>query len=181
TGVVLAAKSPQRVRSLVIVNGTARMLWAPDYPAGVDIGLANPFMTVGLEPDAVEKGFDALEIVAPTVSRDDAFRTWWDLAGNRAASPTMAGAVTKVVADSDVRDTLADVAVPTLIVHRDQARFSAVEHGRYLAHHIAGSRYVELPGPDSLYWTDDAASVLDEVEEFITGLRGFEAERVLTT
>jgi class 3 adenylate cyclase len=181
TGLVLAAESPQRVRSLVIVNGTARMLWAPDYPAGVDIGLANPFMTVGLEPDAVEKGFDALEIVAPTVSRDDAFRTWWDLAGNRAASPTMARAVTKMVADSDVRDTLANIAVPTLIVHRDQARFIAVGHGRYLAEHIAGSRYVELPGTDSLYWTGDAAPVLDEIEEFITGVRGFEAERVLTT
>jgi len=181
TGLVLAAESPQRVRSLVIVNGAARMLWAPDYPAGVDIGLTDPFMTVGLEPDAVEKGFDALEIVAPTVSRDDAFRTWWDLAGNRAASPTMARAVTKMVADSDVRDTLANITVPTLIVHRDQSRFIAVGHGRYLAEHIAGSRYVELPGPDSLYWTGDAAPVLDEVEEFITGVRGFEAERVLTT
>jgi class 3 adenylate cyclase len=181
TGLVLAAESPQRVRSLVIVNGTARMLWAPDYPAGVDIGLADPFMTVGLEPDAVEKGFDALEIVAPTVARDDAFRTWWDLAGNRAASPTMARAVTKMVTDSDVRDTLSNITVPTLIVHRSQSRFIAVGHGRYLAEHIAGSRYVELPGLDSLYWTGDAAPVLDEVEEFITGVRGFEAERVLTT
>ena len=181
TGLVLAAESPHRVRSLVIVNGTARMLWAPDYPAGVDTGLADPFMTVGMEPDAVEKGFDALEIVAPTVSRDDAFRTWWDLAGNRAASPTMARAVTKMVADSDVRDTLTNITLPTLIVHRHQARFIPVGHGRYLAEHIAGSRYVELPGPDSLYWTGDAAPVLDEVEEFITGVRGFEAERVLTT
>ena len=181
TGLVLAANSPQRVRSLVIVNGAARMLWAPDYPAGVDVGLADPFMTVGLEPDAVEKGFDALEIVAPTVSRNEAFRTWWDLAGNRAASPTMARAVTKMVAEADVRDTLANIAVPTLIVHRDQASFIAVGHGRYLAEHIAGSRYVELPGRDSLYWTGDAAPVLDEIEEFITGVRGFEAERVLTT
>jgi class 3 adenylate cyclase len=181
TGLVLAANHPQRVRSLVIVNGAARMVWAPDYPVGVDLGLADPFMTVGLEPDAVEKGFDALEIVAPTVSRDDAFRTWWDLAGNRAASPTMARAVTKMVAEADVRDTLANIVVPTLIVHRDQAIFVAVGHGRYLAEHIAGSRYVELPGRDSLYWTGDAAPVLDEIEEFITGVRGFEAERVLTT
>ena len=181
TGLVLAANSPQRVRSLVIVNGAARMLWAPDYPAGVDVGLADPFMTVGLEPDAIEKGFDALEIVAPTVSRDEAFRTWWDLAGNRAASPTMARAVTKMVAEADVRNTLANIAVPTLIVHRDQASFIAVGHGRYLAEHIAGSRYVELPGRDSLYWTGDAAPVLDEIEEFSTGVRGFEAERVLTT
>jgi class 3 adenylate cyclase len=181
TGLVLAANYPQRVRSLVIVNGAARMLWAPDYPAGADVGLADGFMTVGMEPDAVEQGFDTLEIIAPSVSRDDAFRTWWDLAGNRAASPTMARAVTKMVAEADVRDTLAHITVPTLIVHRDASSFIAVEHGRYLAEHIAGSHYVELPGADSLYWTDDAAPVLDEIEEFITGVRGFEAERVLTT
>jgi class 3 adenylate cyclase len=181
TGLVLAAKYPQRVRSLVIVNGAARMVWAPDYPVGADVGLANPFMTIGMEPDAVDKGFDLLEIIAPTVARDDAFRTWWDLAGNRAASPTMARAVTQMVADTDVRDTLADIRVPTLIVHRDQTTFIAVGHGRYLADHIADSRYVELPGHDSLYWTDNAQPVLDEIEEFITGMRGgSDAERVLT-
>jgi len=57
-----------------------------------------------------------------------------------------------------------------------------VEHGRYLAEHIAGSRYVELPGTDSLHWVGDAAPMLDEIEEFITGVRGgLDAERVLTT
>jgi class 3 adenylate cyclase len=158
------------------------MAWASDYPVGVDVGLANPFMTVGVEPDAVEQGFDALEIVAPSVARDDAFRTWWDLAGNRAASPSMARAVTTAVAGADVRDSLAEISVPTLIVHRDQARFIPVGHGRYLAEHIAGSHYLEFPGHDSLYWTDDAQPVLDEIEEFITGVRsGFDAERVLTT
>ena len=31
----------------------------------------------------------------------------------------------------------------TLILHRDNSRFVPVGHGRYLAEHIAGSRYVE--------------------------------------
>ena len=101
--------------------------------------------------------------------------------GQQGCVADMARAVTKMVAEADVRDTLANHRVPTLIVHRDQASFVAVGHGRYLAEHIAGSRYVELPGRDSLYWTGDAAPVLDEIEEFITGVRGFEAERVLTT
>jgi class 3 adenylate cyclase len=61
-------------------------------------------------------------------------------------------------------------------------QFIPVGHGRYLAEHIAGSRYVELPGADSLYWVGDAAPMLDEIEEFITGVRGgSDAERVLTT
>jgi class 3 adenylate cyclase len=182
TALVLAVEYPKRVRSLVIVNGTARLLWAPDYPVGADVGLADPFMTVAQEPDAVEQGFDALGFIAPTVAGDDAFRTWWDLAGNRAASPSMSRAVTKTVAEADERDALARVTVPTLILHRDRSTFVPVGQGRYLADHIAGSRYVELPGVDALYWVGDTAPMLDEIEEFITGVRGgFHAERVLTT
>ena len=84
SGLVLAADHPERVRSLVIVNGAARVLWAPDYPVGVDASAADPFSTVALDPDAVEQGFDVLKFIAPSVAADDAFRRWWDLAGNRA-------------------------------------------------------------------------------------------------
>jgi class 3 adenylate cyclase len=181
-GLVLAADYPERVRSMVIVNGAARVLRAPDYPFGAEPRTAGRFQTVAIETDAVEQGFDLLGIVAPTVADDDAFRAWWDLAGHRAASPSMARAVTKMVTESDVRDTLARISAPTLILHRADVTFIPVGHGRYLAEHIAGSRYVELPGADSLYWVGDTAPMLDEIEEFITGVRGgFDAERVLTT
>jgi len=182
TGLVLAAEHPERVRSLVIVNGASRLMWAPDYPIGTDPTRADPFTTVAIEPDAVEQGFDVLEIVAPTMARDEAFRAWWDQAGNRAASPSMARAVTGAMVASDVRDALPRITAPTLIVHRCDCRFVPVEHGRYLAAHIAGSRYVELPGADALHWVGDTGPMLDEIEEFITGVRGgFDAERVLTT
>ena len=182
TGLVLAAEHPGRVRSLVIVNGAARLMWAPDYPIGTDPTRADRFTTVAIEPDAVEQGFDVLEIVAPTMARDEAFRAWWDQAGNRAASPSMARAVTGAMVASDVRDALPRITAPTLIVHRSDCRFVPVEHGRYLAAHIAGSRYVELPGADALHWVGDTGPMLDEIEEFITGVRGgFDAERVLTT
>ena len=182
TGLVLAAEHPGRVRSLVIVNGAARLMWAPDYPIGTDPTRADRFTTVAIEPDAVEQGIDVLEIVAPTMARDEAFRAWWDQAGNRAASPSMARAVTGAMVASDVRDALPRITAPTLIVHRSDCRFVPVEHGRYLAAHIAGSRYVELPGADALHWVGDTGPMLDEIEEFITGVRGgFDAERVLTT
>jgi class 3 adenylate cyclase len=182
SGLVLAADFPERVRNLVLINGSARALWAPDYPIGTQVDFSEPFMTVAVEPDAVEQGFDTLGILAPSVADDDAFRTWWDLAGNRAASPSMARAVARIVTESDVRDVLPRITVPVLVMHRDSSRFIPVEHGRYLAEHIAGSRYVELPGADALYWVGDTAPVLDEIEEFVTGVRGgFEGERVLTT
>jgi class 3 adenylate cyclase len=181
-GLVLAADYPERVRSLVVVNGAARTLWAPDYPVGAQLRTANPFSTVALETDAVERGFDVLRSVAPSVAGDDAFRAWWDLAGNRAGSPSMARAVSKVVTGADVRESLARISAPTLILHRVDSGFIPVGHGHYLAEHIAGSRFVELPGADALYWVGDTAPILDEIEEFITGVRGgSDVERVLST
>ena len=181
-GLVLAADYPERVRSLVVVNGAARVLWAPDYPVGAQAGRADPFMTVALEPDAVDQGFDVPRVLAPSVARNDAFRAWWDLAGNRAGPPSMARAVSKVVTESDVREALARISAPTLILHRVGSIFVPVGHGHYLAEHIAGSRFVELPGADVLYWVGDTAPMLDEIEEFITGMRGgSDAERVFTT
>jgi class 3 adenylate cyclase len=182
SGLVLAADYPERVRSLVIVNGAARVLWGPDYEVGVLASAADPFSSVAMEPDAIEQGFDVLAFIAPTIAGDDAFRAWWDAAGNRAASPSMARAVSDVVAAADVRDKLASITAPTLILHRADAAFVASGHGRYLAEHIQGARYVELPGADSLHWVGETATMLDEIEEFITGVRGgFDAERVLTT
>jgi class 3 adenylate cyclase len=182
SGMVLAADYPERVRSLVIVNGAARVLWAPDFEAGAQVTTANPFTTIAIDPDAVEQGFDVLSVVAPSVAGNEAFRAWWDSAGNRAASPSMARAVTQAITDSDVRDKLAHITVPTLILHREDSQFVRVAHGRYLAEHIPNVRYVELPGADALHWVGDTGPVLDEIAEFITGVRGgFEAERVLTT
>jgi class 3 adenylate cyclase len=179
---VLAADYPERVNSLVIANGAARTLWAPDYPIGAEIDAADPFTTVGIEPDAVEQGFDVLGIIAPSVAEDNAFRAWWDMAGNRAASPSMARAFIKKIRDADVRDTLERITVPTLILHRDNPNFSPVGHAHYLAERIAGSHFVQLPGEDALYWVGDTAPMLDEIEEFITGVRGgSDAERLLTT
>jgi class 3 adenylate cyclase len=182
TGLVLAADYPDRVHSLVIINGGARTLYAPDYPMGSQVDTIDLYATVGIDPDAVDQGFDILGIIAPGVAGDDAFRAWWDAAGNRAASPSMARAMIKTIREADVRDTLPRVTAPTLILHRTDSQFTPVEHGRYLAEHIAGARLVELPGDDTLYWVGNTAPMLDEIEEFVTGMRGgSEAERLLTT
>jgi class 3 adenylate cyclase len=135
-----------------------------------------------MEPDAVEQGFDVLDLIAPSVSHDDAFRAWWDAAGNRAASPSMARRSNQALVDADLRDKLPYITSRTLIIHRADSQFVTVGHGRYLAEHIACAHYVEVPGADTLYWVGDTAPILSEIEEFITGKRGgSDPERVLTT
>jgi hypothetical protein len=60
-------------------------------------------------------------------------------------------------------------------------RIVPVQHARYLAEHIPGARYVELPGCDHLWWVD-GDDMLDEVESFLTGsTTAFEPDRVLAT
>jgi pimeloyl-ACP methyl ester carboxylesterase len=130
TALTLAAEHPDRVRSLVIVNSAARALWAPDYPAGAESSRSEPFSTVAIEPDAVERGIDVLRIIAPSVADDMGFRSWWDRAGNRAASPSMARAMSKTVAGIDVRDALPRIVAPTLILHRADARRDRGIHHR---------------------------------------------------
>jgi DNA-binding SARP family transcriptional activator/pimeloyl-ACP methyl ester carboxylesterase len=181
-GILLAATHPDRVSSLIIVNGTARIPRADDYPQGIPQGLLDEFLDLNFEPDAVDRGYDSLDFFAPSVARDPAFRAWWTRAGNRGAGPATAKLLDRVRFHADVRAVLPLVRVPTLVLHRrDDAAFQ-VGHGRYLADHIPNAKYVELPGADDLYWVGDTARMLDEIEEFLTGVRpGGDIDRVLAT
>jgi class 3 adenylate cyclase len=53
---------------------------------------------------------------------------------------------------------------------------------RYMAARIPRSKLVELHGTDHLPWGDDSDAILDEIEEFLTGVRrSAEHDRVLAT
>jgi len=72
--------------------------------------------------------------------------------------------------------------VPTLVLYRVGDMDAKVEEGCWIASRIPGARFVELEGEDHLPWVGDQDAVLDEVEEFLTGVRrGPEPDRVLAT
>jgi pimeloyl-ACP methyl ester carboxylesterase/DNA-binding CsgD family transcriptional regulator len=168
-GVLLAASHPERVDALVIVNGTARLARAPDYPVGIPDWILERFLAINMEPDAIEQGLDYLAAAGPSVANDGAFRSWWRRAGNRGASPSTARAIQSVYVWADVRPLLPILDVPTLVIHRRDNDVVRPGHGRYLAEHIPGAAYVELPGGDDLYWVGDTGTMLDEIEAFVTG------------
>jgi class 3 adenylate cyclase/pimeloyl-ACP methyl ester carboxylesterase len=182
-GITLAATRPERLANLVVLNGSARLLWAPDYPAGIPLRLFDRQVDHFFETDAVESGFDNVALWAPSLADDDEFRAWFDRSGNLGATPAMAAAMIHEVYRTDVRHLLPDVGVPTLVIDRiDIPSPIGPEHGRYIADRIPGAVYRGLPGIDSLYWVGDSGPVLDEIEEFLTGARsGAGAERVLAT
>jgi hypothetical protein len=84
----------------------------------------------------------------------------------------------------DVRQVLPTIGVPTLVLHRSGDLSVKVEHGRYLARHIKGAKYVEFVSPDHLPWVGDSNSILAEIETFLTGQRReveSESDRVLAS
>jgi class 3 adenylate cyclase len=82
----------------------------------------------------------------------------------------------------DVRDVLSSIRVPTLVMHRTDDLDVNLEEGRFIASQISGAKFVELEGRDHFVFAGDQDSVLDEIQEFLTGARPIpEPHRALLT
>jgi Adenylate and Guanylate cyclase catalytic domain len=115
-------------------------------------------------------------------SADAALRAQIATFFRRSASPGAALALLRMNTQIDVRGVLPAVRVPTLVLHRTGDLDANVEEGRWIAGQIPGARFVELPGSDHVPWVGDTDLLVDEVEEFLTGIRrGSEPDRVLAT
>src|SRR5207302_4354536 len=92
------------------------------------------------------------------------------------ASPGMVRRCLEVMGDLDIRAVLPSIRVPTLVLQRADDPFIDMRHAEYLAEHIPGARLVRLPGRDNLIVSGDVASLLDKIEEFVTGMRPSSSE-----
>ena len=164
---LFAATYPERVAGVIIIGGYARRLWAPDYPWGPTPEQRDRFVQQ-LERDW--GGPFGIEERAPSRANDPDFRRWWATYLRMGASPGAAAALTRMNADVDIRHVLPTIGVPTLVIHRSGDRCLRVEEGRYLAEHIPGARWVELPGDDHLPFVGDQDSILDAVQNFVSEL-----------
>jgi class 3 adenylate cyclase/alpha-beta hydrolase superfamily lysophospholipase len=177
--ILFAATYPERTSALVLLGTFARAVEGDDYPIGVAPERLDDF----LEQLAENWGDgQSLWNLAPSVAADERMRASWARFERMSASPGAATTLLRMVADIDVRHILSSVHVPTLVLHRTGDTFVPLAQGRYLAEHIPGARFVELPGTDHLYFVGDTGPLLDEVEVFLTGQRQqHEADRVLAT
>ena len=87
------------------------------------------------------------------------------------ATPAAAGAIVRMGYQIDVTDVLPSVSAPTLVLHRTADPNILIDGGRALASGIPGAELVELPGTDHIPYFGDAASLLAEIEAFVTGSR----------
>ncbi|HZS34674.1 MAG TPA: adenylate/guanylate cyclase domain-containing protein [Methylomirabilota bacterium] len=176
---LFAATEPHRTTGLILLNSYARLAWAEDYPFGIPREHAETLLA------SIEREWGkgvAFEALIASQSDNQAMREWWRRYQRLAASPGAAVTLLRSAFETDARGVLGAIRVPTLILHRVGDPFTGPEHGRYLAEHIEGARYVELSGGDHLFFSEDTDRLIAEIREFLTGVReSAEPERVLAT
>jgi class 3 adenylate cyclase len=162
--VMAAASHPERVGSLVLVNGYARFARADDYPPGM------PPAVQDIYRERIEEQWGMgtfAYLLGPSIAERPGIVEWWGRVERFGATPVRARSRLDSILELDVRHILPLVDVPTLVVHNRDNEFVRVGHGRYLAEHIAGARLVERASAD--HWPLPEADLLATIEEFVTG------------
>jgi class 3 adenylate cyclase len=174
-----AAAHPERVSSLILVDCFARFLEAPGFSIGAPMEALAPALE--LAEDDTGRGV-MIDLFAPSVASDERVRRSWARYERSAATPGSTKAIVRLIYESDVRDVLPAIRVPTLVINRSDAIGFRAEHGRYIADHIPDATYVELPGADNLIWAGDQEAIVAEIQDFVTGIRPApDPRRVLAT
>ena len=181
--VLFAATYPERTRALILYGTSASGKWSPDYPWQWKPDKWESFID-GMTAGWGQQGYadEGLRWYAPSAYGDEATRRWWARYQWLSASPGSAVALERLYSQTDVRDVLPSIRVPTLVLHRRDDPAESVEGARYIARQIPDAKYVELEGVDQPPWAGDSGALVDEIQEFLTGIRPVpELDRVLST
>ncbi len=174
---LFAASHPDRTAALVIHGSYPSAKRGPDTPWGWTFEYFEE-QTAAIEGSWGTEEFFLREF--PQMSDDAQLLRFFASYARHAMSPGAAVAAWRMEWETDVRDILSAIHVPTLILHR---RGDEPQAHRYIAEHIPGAEYVELPGDEHIPFLGDQDSVLNEIERFVKGVRSEEAslDRVLAT
>ena len=173
-----AATHPDRIESLVLVNGFARFARADDYPAGMPEAAAK----AALEQVAETWGLGTMAaLLGPSVAAQPGMTEWYGRLERFSVSPGSALARMQAILELDVREVLPLVTASTLVIQNTGDVYIRAGQGRYLAEHIAGAQLLERDSPD--HWPVPEPDLLIAIEEFITGthVQEPEGDRILTT
>lgn len=174
-----AATHPDRVSSLVLYGSFAATVRQDDYPWAPTPEERNEQIAFMIDHWGSE---EFAFILNPASHSDPSFREWAARWQRNSVSRDALPAAYDVLARTDVRHVLPLIRVPTLVLHRKDDPLVIVDNGRYLAEKIPVARYVELEGEHHIPFLGDWETIVDEIEEFLTGGRSErEPDRVLAT
>jgi pimeloyl-ACP methyl ester carboxylesterase len=178
---VFAASFPERVSALVLYGAYARATPTEGYPWGIPSEIRE---MATRDPDPGQETWGvglSLVLLAPSRLQDEALVRWWGRFERQSMSPAMALEIIRLNTEVDIRAVLPSIRVPTLVIHSTDDVLP-VQGGRWVAEQIPDAQFVELPGDDHWPWITEPDRSVDEIEQFLTGVRHeYEPDRVLTT
>ena len=121
-------------------------------------------------------------LINPDMPWNEEIRATWARQERWAASPATVALMMPLASELDVRALLPTIRVPTLVVHHADDPILVPEWGKYIADHISGAKYVELPGRNSYHFVEPWRPSFQEIYQFLTGEQAEVADdRVLAT
>ena len=159
-----AGSFPARAQALVLAGGFAKLTRLGEFDFEEDPAQVDEWA----RRTAAAWGTGALLGARAPSMRDNALYLKWAARMERhTCSPGSVEALARWAATVDVRPLLPSLQVPTLVMHRRRDRTVPVADGRYLAEHIPGATYAEVPGDDHTLFVAEQRAVLDTVIGFL--------------
>jgi pimeloyl-ACP methyl ester carboxylesterase/DNA-binding CsgD family transcriptional regulator len=143
TAIGYAVRHPQRVSHLILYGGYAvgaNRSEDPDRRAFYNAVMGVVGLGWGSRNPTFRQLFTSRFVPQGSHEQLD----WFNELCRRTTSPRNARELLEARGNVDVRDLLAKVSVPTLVVHSVHDQIAPVSQGRFLASHIAGAAFVEL-------------------------------------
>jgi class 3 adenylate cyclase len=182
TCAVFAATRPERVDRLILyaMNPGGEQSWGKTWDR--EGYLARVAEGWGTRSFARWDPAWGLSVMAPSVSDDHRTLDWYVASLQFASGPGSAAALAAIYAETDVQPVLPSIRVPTLVLGRQGDRLEPITTARYIAGLIPGARLLELFGEDDLWFVGDIDSLVDAIQEFVTGVRpALGSDRMLAT
>jgi class 3 adenylate cyclase len=173
TAALFAATYPSRTTALVALEGYADAAGRTD-----EFSQEETFAVVA----SMWGSGNLQQVLNPDMPWNEQIRATWGRHERLAASPRTGALMRPMMNEVDVRAVLPAVRVPTLVVQHASDPFITPEMGKYVADHISGAKYVELPGRNMYHFVEPWRPSFQEIAEFLTGQQADVAEdRVLAT
>jgi len=143
----LAARFPERIAGLALISTTPRFRKDKNWSSGCDAEVFDGFETaVASASPRLLNRFFALMLHGDNLSRSD-YNALARKAVDRdcPASTDGLSAGLELLATLDLRATVADLSLPTLVIHGELDAIVSVACGRWLADSMAGSQFALFP------------------------------------
>lgn len=184
---LFSATYPDRTAAAILYATGASFKRSEEYPWASSPEEWRATIERGSDHFGTEEWFDeTLEDLSPSIAHDAEMKRWWRRWVLASTSPGALDALRRMNMNIDVRHVLSSISSPTLVLHPVDDQAMVVEEGRYIANHVPGAEFVELPGEDHGWWVRPE-EIGGEAERFLGGLweRGewdvVEPDRVLAT